>query len=971
MLKNLFILFAGWLPLFAVGQPLQLFNEIVSNPTEYQALVKKSVGFKINRDLSKQLYRNQASEIELNFPIPGGSKSLRFIRNDVHASGFKVLNAQNQDVTESLEMPLHYKFLTTKGKRQMAALTLFSNGDLVLVYSDPLLGNINLAKAPSKPAEDNLYLAFNDADLYRKNPFQCGMDSDAPVPSGNRTPGSGNQVQNDTSCRLTEIYWECDHDMYQKGGNSIQGALNQFEAMFNGTAILYEAEIINIGVKAVKVWNTPDPYTYSSSFTALDDFMDAGNAANWPGQLAHLLSTRPLNLGGVAYLDAICTSFRYGFSNIDFLFNALPAYSWTLSTIAHELGHNFSSPHTHNCGWEVEPGVFGQIDSCWNAEGGCQPDIVGKVGTIMSYCHLTGSVNLALGFGPLPGNRIRQAYDDMPCVSGTIVIPNFTPENSGPICDGDTLILIAEDLPGHIYKWTGPNGFSSSERSPKIPGVSMLAEGKYSLSLKKAACESREKKTEVVFNCLQVGTIPNVICAGSTIAVPFSSTGVFSTGNQFILQLSNSSGSFSNPVNLDTLNGINPGTVVAQLPGNLGLGNGYKVRFLSTNPVYTGKPPVRNLQINPIGTSPQPRNGERCGPGSVQLSATGGSNLVWFNEASDFQPIFNGRNFNTPFLSNDKSFFVQSGSTTRSKVGLAPVAGSSLSTENAGILFSVSGTLRLDSVVLSHPGTNAGQALCRIRLEKGGVTVYQQQVNSTASNQTVVPLFWRLDPGNGYQLICENVQSSLAIRNSGWGSYPLNFPTLLQMEGSSLGSGVYPYLYTWSLSKYSGCPSPKIEVKARIKPGTVPETPTLSQVGDSIFCQPSAPIYQWQVNGMIQNLNLSRIKGLQNSSYQVRIKTDSCWSEWSSPIVFTITSISGPEGPTEVALFPNPGQGKVVWKGPADFAQARLQSPEGKILWEGRLQNEESLDLSRLPKGLYFLNWQTQNRSGILKWIRE
>lgn len=970
MFKRIVILLAGCLPFFVQAQPLQLFVDVQPDPSEYRSLVKKSVGFRLNRELARQLYRNHPETIEFNFPVPGGSKNVRFTTNDVHATGFKVLNAQNQDVSQTLEMPHHYKFLTTKGKRQLAALSLFSNGDLVLVYSDET-GNINLAKAPGKPASDNLYLTFSDSDLNQKNPFRCGIDSDSPVPSGNRTPGTNHQIQNDTSCRLTEIYWECDHDMYQKGGNSIQGALNQFEAMFNGTAVLFEAETINIGVKAVKVWNTPDPYTYASSFTALDDFMAAGNAANWPGQLAHLLSTRPLNLGGVAYLDAICTSIRYGFSNIDFLFNALPVYSWTLSTIAHELGHNFSSPHTHNCGWEVEPGVFGQIDSCWNAEGGCQPTIKGRVGTIMSYCHLTGSVNLAWGFGPLPGDRIRQAYADMPCVAGTIVIPNYTPENSGPICDGDTLILMAEEHPGHQYKWTGPNGFTSTERSPRIPNVSLSAEGKYSLSLRKAACESREKKTDVVFNCLQVGNTPNVICAGSTLAVPFTSTGVFNPGNQFILQLSNSTGSFANPVNLDTLTGTNPTTVVATLPGNLSLGNGYKVRFLSTNPVYTGKPPIRNLQINPVGTSPQPRNGERCGPGSVQLSATGGSNLIWFNTLSDFQPIFVGRNFATPFLSADQSFFVQSGSTTRSKIGPNPATGATQSTENAGIEFSVSGTLRLDSVLLSHPGTGAGQALCQIRLVKSGVTVYQQQVSSSGINQSAIPLFWRMDPGTGYSLVCENLQVPLAVSNSAWGSYPLNFPTLLQMEGSTLGNSQYPYLYSWTISKYSGCPSPKIEVKARIKPGTVPQTPTLSQEGDSISTPAGALVYQWQINGQIQNLNLPKVKGLQNSSYQVRIKTDSCWSEWSDPFVFTITSSAGLKSSAQASLFPNPGQGKVVWQGPADFAQVNIYNPEGKILWEGGLRNEESLDLSHLPKGLYFLKWQTQNHSGTLKWIRE
>jgi hypothetical protein len=187
----------------------------------------------------------------------------------------------------------------------------------------------------------------------------------------------------------------------------------------------------------------------------------------------------------------------------------------------------------------------------------------------MSYCHLTGSVNLSLGFGPLPGDRIREAYADMPCVSGTIVIPNFTPANSGAFCVGDTVVFGAEDLPGFNYHWTGPNGFSNSNRICSIPDASQQTEGLYSLKVRKAACESREKKTQLVFNCMQVGQTPPFVCAGSTISVPFTTTGIFNTGNKFIMQISNGSGSFSNPVNIDTLESAIPQTIVTRLPSNL------------------------------------------------------------------------------------------------------------------------------------------------------------------------------------------------------------------------------------------------------------------------------------------------------------------------------------------------------------------------------------------------------------------
>jgi len=760
--------------------------------------------------------------------------------------------------------------------------------------------------------------------------------------------------------------------MFTKGGNSLQTTLNTFEAMFNGTAVLYEAENINIGVKAVKIWNIPDPYNYQTSFTALDDFQSAGNTANWPGQLAHLLSTRELNLGGVAYINGLCGSNRYGFSNIDFFFNPLPMYSWTLSTIAHELGHNFSSPHTHNCNWQLSPGVFGQIDSCWTAEGNCQPIRKGRTGTIMSYCHLTGNVNLSLGFGPLPGNRIRNGYANMSCVSGSIVIPDFIPiVANDQFCLGDTIQLSAENLPGFSYSWSGPGAFTSNLRTPAIPNATSSTEGIYLLKVKKASCESRQKSLKLTFNCMKVGYLPNMICAGSNLFIPFTSTGIFNSGNLFIVQLSNRLGSFATPINLDTIGATIPQLITTKIPSQLLSGENYKIRLLSTNPTYEGKPGLKSFIVNNEGFSPSPRNGERCGPGILQLSVEGGSNITWFNSPFDFEPIFFGRNFGTPFLNTSKNYYAQSGSTTKGKAGLKKELANTSSTLPNGLQFDVYTTLRLDSISLLH-GYFSGK-LCRVRITKNGYELFGKLIFANGTN-TKVALFWKLDPGNGYELVADSVNFPLSMAEGSMVQYPITTVGLVSVSNNSNTlSNNYPYFFSWVVSEYLSCPSAKIEVKATIKPGIVPATPQIEVLGfDSLQINQSGIQFQWNVNGQVNSqVNGPKIKGLLNSVYQVRYKIDSCWSDWSASKIFLTTSIAISLAESLPKIYPNPTQGNIeIEPGNAEI-RILLCNSSGKILFQKTITKKETILLNPYSSGIYAIKWTGEKSNGTLKIVKE
>ncbi|MEQ8765237.1 MAG: M12 family metallo-peptidase [Planctomycetota bacterium] len=147
-----------------------------------------------------------------------------------------------------------------------------------------------------------------------------------------------------------------------------------------------------------------DGWTNTDCFGRLEQFRStwANGGAPVTAELYHMISGVPVNgCGGVAYLDALCDQgFGFGMSaHIDGNLSFPPTQgplTWDFMVTAHELGHNFGSPHTH----DYNP----RIDNC--AGGDCS---VTPNGTIMSYCHSCpgGMNNITLFFHDRVVNHIR------------------------------------------------------------------------------------------------------------------------------------------------------------------------------------------------------------------------------------------------------------------------------------------------------------------------------------------------------------------------------------------------------------------------------------------------------------------------------------------------------------------------------------------------------------------------------------
>ena len=245
---------------------------------------------------------------------------------------------------------------------------------------------------------DDEIILFDVNDCIYENSFSCAVENEFEEIS------SSNSSLISTNPDCIELAIEI--DQYTRNTFFSNTAASTWaHAIIAGVSQVYFGEInVHINVVNTIIWNTTDPYASiindaGTMLTALRNHWTANNGSI-SRDIVHLLTKRSnTGTGGIAYVDVLCNySWGYAFSsdlnsNTSFSFPN-PSYTWNLFVVAHEIGHNVGSSHTHWCGWAPEPALGfsgGPIDNCVSVEGSCPDNPTPQVGTIMSYCHTTSS----------------------------------------------------------------------------------------------------------------------------------------------------------------------------------------------------------------------------------------------------------------------------------------------------------------------------------------------------------------------------------------------------------------------------------------------------------------------------------------------------------------------------------------------------------------------------------------------------
>jgi hypothetical protein len=358
--------------------------------------------FEFKTGLIDVLLKEKPKAFKLKFP----NFTIKYIKRDLHESGF-VVNTTTKNNARQINC-VNYEG-TIEGSDNSVASLYVSEKAVSGIILDKDFNKVYTIADFISPSHDKA-LKLQDIS---NTPIKMSCDTkDIPFPD-NSVQLQTSKLNLDNAC--VRVYLEIDYDIFVDKGGTTQSVLDYINGVMSQVKLLYTNEGVNITISEIFIWNTPSPYNCSNSGECLNQFWQ--NRPQFNGDIGHLISYQAS--GGIAYLDALChpaQQARRAFSSIRGSYNTYPNYSWTVMVIAHEIGHNLGSRHTHACVWN---GNNTAIDGCaGGTEGNCPtPSNPQEGGTIMSYCHLQPvGINFTKGFGPQPSNVIRNFIANADCV---------------------------------------------------------------------------------------------------------------------------------------------------------------------------------------------------------------------------------------------------------------------------------------------------------------------------------------------------------------------------------------------------------------------------------------------------------------------------------------------------------------------------------------------------------------------------
>lgn len=381
-------------------------------------------------------------------------------RPDVRLFGGTIAGKPESIVFLSLSPHAVQGMIQDAGKVYLISSGAHGAGGDIVIYDSAVLSEDRMDEEALKCGSDALFGPDWNPDDYIEGGAFHGLR------------GTGDPVR---TVRLAiETDWEFTGALF--GGNT--DASSAYAATLIGAVgEIYMRDVSSLlRISYLRVWaDSNDPWTSSDTSGQLVQFRSYWNSqmSGVSRHIAHFLSARGLG-GGIAYVGALCAN-GWGYALSANLAGTFPyplqdnhSWNWTPFVVAHELGHNFGAPHTHNTSPPIDGCGFGNCSVTPN-------------GTIMSYCHQCsgGMRNILLRFHDQMISQYIMPYlnniascdfrPEAPVASATTTNRYliFEPASAGLVSAIHVELITSDDFPGSVGAtwWVG---------APDQNGVSRL-----------------------------------------------------------------------------------------------------------------------------------------------------------------------------------------------------------------------------------------------------------------------------------------------------------------------------------------------------------------------------------------------------------------------------------------------------------------------------------------------------------------
>src|SRR5687768_5659791 len=317
---------------------------------------------------------------KLRLKTSHGDFDLEFKPHDLRAPDYYAQAIGGDGIARKLEKaPVNTFTASVKGNaRAQARMSVGEDGMEGAIITGTEKYFIQPARSLSKSARSDEFV-FYTADEVTETDDSCGLTLAEEVAAGEElaaaqsdidiTAQLNNPVPPLSVMQIARIATDADAE-YVNGFGGIPAAQNEINKVLNVVDGIYQVEIgvkFEIGFQNFFTDPNTDPYTTTDPADLLTQFRNYWNA-NFSGQtrsLAHLWTGRDLAGGtiGIASLGVVCRSPNgaYGLSQ-RFPFTG-SSNARTMILTAHEIGHNFSAPHTTEANKNAPPEFTNSCDN--------------------------------------------------------------------------------------------------------------------------------------------------------------------------------------------------------------------------------------------------------------------------------------------------------------------------------------------------------------------------------------------------------------------------------------------------------------------------------------------------------------------------------------------------------------------------------------------------------------------------------